>query len=244
MAAAALPGPQYREVLRWIHELLQPPTYIEIGVWKGDSLRIAGDQTTCLGIDPHPLIEERSPRTRVFAMTSDEFFERESLPSLLSGPHFALAFIDGMHVWEQALRDFLHLELYAGAGSVILIHDCIPLDEATSERTRSTGFYTGDVWKLPLCLRENRPDLRIAIVRTAPTGLCLVTNLDPANRVLTSRYQGLVDGYTPLIYADYEASLDRMPPSVPNKREAIATWLEAAGAMPERKRSCNPDPGR
>src|SRR5208283_2381968 len=40
-ASDALPGPDYYTVLRWIHEVLRPANYVEIGVRQGDSLRAA-----------------------------------------------------------------------------------------------------------------------------------------------------------------------------------------------------------
>jgi hypothetical protein len=229
LAAAAFPGPNYYEVLRWIHESLQPATYIEIGVRRGISLRAALDETICLAIDPNPMLDGYHPRlARVFTTTSDEFFRRQDVPSLLNAPHFALAFIDGQHLWEQALRDFTNLERYAGRESVILIHDCLPLDEITSARTQSTAFYSGDVWKLALCLQAHRPDLRIATVRTWPTGLCMVTGLDPASRVLTDGYWEFVRRYTPLDYAGYLAFSEKLPRTLENDRDVIDAWLAEA----------------
>jgi len=231
LAAAALPGPAYYEVLRWIHELLQPANYIEIGVAKGISLQAALEGTLCLGIDPSPRVAGTLPQDiRIFTTTSDDFFGQQELPALLGATHFALAFIDGLHLWEQALRDFINLERYAGPDSVVLIHDCLPLDEITSARTQTTAFYSGDVWKLPLCLQEQRPDLRITTVRTWPTGLCMVTHLDPASRVLTAGYEEFVNRYTPLGYAGYQTSAERLPRTIENDRDAIEAWLAGARA--------------
>jgi len=229
LAATLLPGAGYCEVLRWIHEFLRPASYLEIGIRKGESLRIAREGTLCLGIDPHPMIAaEQSRGMRIFEATSDDFFRQQNLPALLGAPHFALAFIDGLHLWEQALRDFINLERYAGPGSVILIHDCLPLDELTSARTRSTAFHTGDVWKLALCLRQERPDLKMTTVRTNPSGLCIVTHLDPASTFLSDRFEELVGRYTHLGFADYQNSGEKLPVPLVNDRDAIAAWLSEA----------------
>ena len=45
LAASQMPGPDYYSVLRWIHEILRPANYIEIGIRKADSLRLAAPET-------------------------------------------------------------------------------------------------------------------------------------------------------------------------------------------------------
>jgi Methyltransferase domain len=168
-AAARFPGAAYYEVLRWIHEELRPAVYVEIGVLHGESLRLAIPPTVALGIDPEPCanIEWRA-QTTVIPSTSREFFACSDLPPI------DLAFIDGSHLFEEVIADLLDLERYARPESVILMHDTIPLDEETSARTRTTEFYTGDVWKVVPFLRRYRPELDIVTVKTAPTGLTMI----------------------------------------------------------------------
>src|SRR5215831_15245959 len=120
-----LPGPDHLTVLRWIRAALQPPNYVEIGVRWGHSLRASSPGTRCIGIDPHPrLIRRPRPNIRIFPMTSDAFFESYNLAEVLEEPHFSLAFIDGLHLFEQAYTDFMNLERFAGPDSVIVLHDC------------------------------------------------------------------------------------------------------------------------
>jgi predicted O-methyltransferase YrrM len=224
-ARRALPGPHYTTVLEWIHRSLRPETYVEIGVQNGDSLRIAGPDTLCVGIDPEPTITAPlSANTRLFPLTSDGFFATHDLAGVLGCDHFALAFIDGLHAFEQALLDFINLEQFSSPGSVVLLHDCIPLDRVTSDRTRTTDFYSGDVWKLALCLSEQRRDLRIVTIPTGPTGLCVVDGL---NRHATSRqqYDAWVARYVGLDFEDYRMHLFRMPPAIPNTRDAVSSHL-------------------
>jgi len=224
--AARLPGPDYYVVLRWIHEILQPKTYVEIGVREGVSLRQALPDTLCLGVDPAPaLIGDLHPNERIFAMTSDEFFQCNDLSQALDAPSFGLAFIDGLHLWEQALQDFIHLERYAGPESTIVIHDCLPLDDVTSRRVRTTAFYSGDVWKLVVCLKELRPDLRMATVRTSPTGLSIVNRLDRTSGVLESRRDEYMERYACLTYSDFERCAEGMPQTIGNDRDEIGFWL-------------------
>ena len=81
---------------------------------KGMSLRMAVSGTRCIGVDPNPILDRELPDTRIFTLTSDEFFARHDLRDLLGGP-VALAFIDGLHLFEQVLRDFINVERHAGS---------------------------------------------------------------------------------------------------------------------------------
>lgn len=225
-ARRALPGPNYYEVLSWIHEVLKPATYVEIGVHEGDSLQYVGRDTICVGVDPAPDLKYPAPpRTHMFTMTSNEFFARHDLAEVLGCDHFALAFIDGLHLFEQALLDFIHLERFAGDESFIILHDCLPLDSTTSGRTRTTHFYSGDVWKLTLCIRELRPDLWMTIVPTAPTGLCLVSGLDRRSSVLSQQYDECLARYGGLDYDDYRMRARQMPPAIRNVKESLRSYI-------------------
>lgn len=228
MAAARLPGPDYYKHLARLHELLKPKSYVEIGIRLGNSMRLAGRDTLCIGIDPEPaLTGEMPPRLQAFAQTSDDFFARPDVSKIFGDAPFDLAFIDGLHLWEQALKDFINLERFAGPDSLILLHDCIPLDEVTAARERTTDFYSGDVWKLSACLHVERPDLRMAMIPTRHTGLCLVANLDPNSRLLSERFEELFDKWTPRTLADLAAHPDWMPPTIANDFDAVASWIAA-----------------
>jgi hypothetical protein len=225
-ASAALPGPDYYTVLGWIHQVLRPSSYVEIGIRNGDSLLLASPAITCIGIDPAPNVHAPlSPQTQVFPITSDDFFATHDLGELLKSPAFTLAFIDGLHLFEQALLDFIHLERHAAPSSVIMIHDCLPLDQVTSDRVRSTHFYSGDIWKLAMCLKSRRPDLRMQTIATGPSGLCLVSHLDRQSRVLETQYQDCLAEYVPLNFEAYRRHPERMPQTVSNDFEAVRQCL-------------------
>ena len=184
-AARAFPGPDYREVLGWLHEDLHPATYVEIGIHSGCSLAAARPQTLAVGSDPEPRVEAGSPRTgRIFPLASSEFFALHDLGEILGGMAVDFAFIDGCHLFEQVLEDLWNLEGYAAPGGVIAIHDTIPLDAETSARTRTTEFYTGDVWKVLPFLQQYRPELETVTVTTAPTGLTLLRGFTAARRAM------------------------------------------------------------
>jgi hypothetical protein len=189
-----LPGADYMEVLGNLHQMLCPKSYVEIGVQTGASLKLA--QCISIGIDPEPDISHAlGSLTKVYRATSDAFFARHNLIKELMGQTVDLAFIDGLHLFEQALKDFINIEKYSHSRTVICIHDCLPLDKFTSLRDRSTQFWTGDPWKLVLILKEYRPDLTISTIPTYPSGLAIVTNLNPNSKVLLDKYELIKSKY-------------------------------------------------
>jgi hypothetical protein len=137
-------------------------------------------------------------------MTSDEFFAKNDLTKELGGHAFNLAFIDGMHLFEYVLRDFINLERAAGPGSVILAHDCYPINRETAQRERATDLWSGDVWKLVVCLKKYRPDLELRTVDVPPTGLAIIRRLSPASDLLASRLEDLYSEFVPLDYGEIE----------------------------------------
>lgn len=199
-----MPGPDYYDWLQRFHHWLQPSTYVEIGLGHGRSLALAGAETKAIGIDPYQGFWERlnyvSPHVpaTLFPLTSDDFFEKHDLTVVLEADTFDLGFIDGLHLFEQALKDFINLERYSRKDSVILIHDCLPIAPIVAERERCTGFWTGDVWRIIPCLKTFRPDLKIFTIPTKPSGLGVVTNLDATSTALADNYDEIVRYYLSL----------------------------------------------
>lgn len=193
LARVVLTGAHYLDQLRWFHQALRPATYFEIGVFRGMSLCLADPSTLSIGLDPNPRVESSlGPNTRVFAETSDAFFANRDPVSELGGRRIDLAFIDGMHHFEFALRDFMNLERHCTRESVILVHDCYPLDETTAARERVTQFWSGDVWRMITALRRHRPDLEVVTLDAPPTGLGMITRLDPESTVLAAGFDDIV----------------------------------------------------
>ena len=165
----------YFALLEDLHEWLRPRTYAEIGVYTGRSLARVRPGTRIVGIDPKPLIADPAVKdaARIFGLTSDEFFRTHDLQEELGGLPVDLSFIDGLHLFEFALRDFINLERAGTERSVIVLHDTDPPDADMAARESCTPGWTGDVWKLLPCLREQRPDLRITQV-DLPPGITIV----------------------------------------------------------------------
>jgi len=234
LSDALMPGDGYEAHLKRLHAWLKPPGYVEIGVETGATLQLATPPTRAVGIDPLPQIAYPLPdTTQVFALTSDAFFAGHHLPEVLGVPTVGLAFIDGLHVFEQALRDFMHLERFCEPGSVILLHDCLPIDGPSSEPVRRTTFWSGDPWKVTAALRRFRPDLAVCTVPCAPSGLAVITRLDPASALLSDRYDEVVAAFAHRTYDDLQAEgAERVLGIVENDWKALRERLAAAGAGP------------
>lgn len=226
MASVMLPGEHYLSLMRRIHVYLRPRTYVEIGVASGDSLTLVQEGTLALGIDPAPRIASPLlPTTKVFVEKSDEFFSKRNVSAELDNNPVNLVFIDGMHNFEFALRDFINIERYCTPDSTVLVHDCYPLDEATAARDRITSFWSGDIWKLILCLKKYRPDLAIYTIATPPTGLGMVRNLDPRSTVLRDNLQTIYDEFIPLPYSTIAKSKPQSLNIFPN------VWLQVRALL-------------
>jgi hypothetical protein len=229
-------GQPYFQLLDRIHEHLVPRTYVEIGVSTGRSLTLALPGTVSIGVDPAPdLMFPVRRGTRIFHLTSDDFFANHDLSQLFGGLPLDLAFIDGMHHFEFALRDFMNLERSGSPDTTIVIHDCLPIDEVTAARERTTNVWSGDVWRLIVLLRECRPELEVAVIDAAPTGLGLIRGLDPTSTVLSDRYDEIVDRYLAMPFSELDNG------SMAAKLNVIAgDWPTVQSRLPDRPfRSAN-----
>lgn len=201
------------DLLAFMHEQLQPRLYLEIGVDEGASLTRARGRA--IGVDPRPKLALKHPlneHTTVISLSSDAFF-REHAAALLQPPP-DLVFIDGMHLFEFALRDFMNAERHAHPATLIVIDDIYPCHPTQATRRRRSDAWTGDIWKLHQILRERRPDLTLIALNAHTTGLLLIAGLDPDNRVLWDDYEAIVQRHR-----DERAP----PPAVLERHGAIAS---------------------
>ena len=168
------------EFLTQVHKIVAPGIYLEVGVQHGTSLYLASASERAIGIDPMPLTSAQRNQT-IFKMTSDEFFAEAAKgmgtrmePDKYKVPYIDLGFIDGLHHYEQALRDFVNMEEYTHTKSVIIFDDVLPRNQEEAARDMCPGDWTGDVWKVIDILIRHRPELRIVEVDTQPTGTLVV----------------------------------------------------------------------
>ena len=194
-------GIGYLSVLKRMHDVLAPTSYLEIGTNTGDSLTLATCST--IAVDPKFRLGGRDvigkkPLCVFFQETSDKFFQQHDLKRILNGS-IDMAFLDGMHHCEYLLRDFANTERHSCPHSMIALHDCVPVDLAIAGRTFSQSravhrayWWAGDVWRTLLALQKYRPDLSFTVLDAQPTGLVLITNLDPDSKVLIHDYASIV----------------------------------------------------
>lgn len=182
---------QRHQILAAIHERLQPRNYLEVGTRDGASLALS--RARSIAIDPAFAIKhEIHCDVALYRQTSDEFFARPAPMDHFDQGRIDLAFIDGMHLFEFALRDFMNVEQHAAPASVIVFDDVLPRDVPEAARDRVTKFWAGDVYKLIGVLRQHRPDLICLPLDSAPTGLLVVLGADGNSRVLPEAYHRIV----------------------------------------------------
>jgi len=182
----------YLKFLRRLHEVRKPELYFEIGVDKGISMALSNCRS--IGVDPaFAITTPWPPRTRLYKEKSDGFFKQKKRTDRLLKDGIDLAFIDGMHLAEFVVRDFINVEKYCKPGGVIMFDDVLPEQMEMAERDRRFNAWTGDVYKIAPILRQYRPDLEVGVFYTfiGPyrKGLAVVKNLDPKNTVLEKNYK-------------------------------------------------------
>jgi len=209
------------QFLRRLHRVYRPRSYLEIGVNDGRSLALS--RVKSIGIDPaFKVTSELRCDLTLVKTTSDEYFQRDNAVREFPDKLIDLVFIDGMHLFEFALRDFINVERHARWSSVVVFDDMLPRNVDEAARDRHTNAWTGDVYKVADVLRTHRPDLVCAPVDTKPTGLLVVFGADAENGVLRSEYDTLL---TEHVVADPQP----VPASVLNRDRAVdpAMFLQA-----------------
>lgn len=206
------PGVSYSQFVQAVTVLKGAQTYLEVGVHQGATLALV--ECAAIGVDPQLAFDRNpmagKPALHLYQMTSDDFFQSHDPRAILGRP-VDVAFLDGMHLFEFLLRDFINTERACGPGSVILLDDCLPANLEMTERERRpdlrqdremAGWWTGDVWKVLDILRKYRPDLRITPVDVIPTGCIVVSGLDPGSTRLANAYDEIVARYGPVVMDD------------------------------------------
>jgi Methyltransferase domain len=181
------------ELLQGLHEKIRPRTYLEIGIRTGRSMVLS----RCRSIGVDPVFKIDNPihcDVQLIKATSDDFFARDEPLAHFDGVPVDLAFIDGMHLSDFALRDFINIEPFMADTGVVVLDDVMPRNGLEAARDRKTEPWTGDVYKVAEILRRRRPDLVVLLVNTAPTGTAVVIGVDQASTTLKDAY-GEEEGY-------------------------------------------------
>ena len=123
--------PSRTEIIQNIINKKNYEKYLEIGCDKDDNFSKIQAKIK-IGVDPQ--------RGGTLRMTSDEFFKKNN-------GNFDIIFLDGLHTYEQTIKDIQNsLNIISDKG-IILIHDCLPKKIWNQIVPRVYGHWNGDVWK-------------------------------------------------------------------------------------------------
>jgi hypothetical protein len=222
MLADAMPGVNRIRAVQQALAMRSNPVYLEIGVSRGQAFqRISSDVK--FAVDPAFRLTERTRElanakgrvTQYFEVTSDAFFENEA--ALLGQHPVDVALIDGLHTYEQVVRDVENTVRYLKDDGVIFLHDCNPPFELAGRRAESwdefmaqqsgplkIGIWNGDVWKAIVELRSTRPDLVVGVLK-CDQGVGFVRKGTPESTLPYSPEQ-----VAALTYADLKADRTRL----------------------------------
>ena len=222
MLADAMPGVNRIRAVQQALATRSNPVYLEIGVSRGQAFqRISADVK--FAVDPAFRLTERAREladakgrvVQYFETTSDAFFENEK--SLLAQHPVDVALIDGLHTYEQVVRDVENIVRHLKDDGVIFLHDCNPPFELAGRRADSwdefmaqqsgplkIGIWNGDVWKAIVELRSTRPDLLIGVLK-CDQGVGFVRKGSPESTLPYSPEQ-----VAELTYADLKADRTRL----------------------------------
>ena len=138
--------------------------YIEIVVRNGENF-FAIRTKSKIGVDPNYFFSKRfylksfcksfNWNYKMFRKTSNEFFEFDA-NKVYKHKKIDVAFIDGLHRYEQCLHDAINCLRYLSHDGCIIFHDCNPLsmEAASPKLPREAINWNGDVWKAIHHLRK------------------------------------------------------------------------------------------
>ena len=113
--------------------------YLEIGCDKNENFSQINIENK-VGVDPN--------RGGTIRATSDKFFQKNK-------DKFDIIFLDGLHTYEQTIKDINNSINVIHEKGIILIHDCLPKKIWNQIVPRLYGHWNGDVWKAIVHLRTN-----------------------------------------------------------------------------------------
>jgi hypothetical protein len=161
--------------------------YLEIGVQTGFCFfKIKANKK--LAVDPDFIIKTKNKvkayiknlsnfNNKFFELTSDDFFEQKK-DYIKSVGGLDVVFIDGLHLYEQVVKDIKNSLTYLNKGGVILVHDCNPLNENAAVRAYTSSevaamnlpgydyIWNGDVYKAIVELRATRKDIDVMVINS------------------------------------------------------------------------------
>ncbi len=179
------------QVIQYLLDQINGKTYLEIGVEFGKSFCPVIAQRK-FAVDPIPA----NPQVRAhllqhlkasyYQTTSDDFFACKG--HNFHDQKIDVALVDGLHTYDQSMRDIENCLTHLSANGVIVTHDCNPPTESAAASWASLGLpryikldvWNGDVWKAVVHLRSYRDDLNVFVL-DCDYGLGIITRGTPEN---------------------------------------------------------------
>ncbi len=164
------------EAVQRLLDLFERPSYLEIGVNQG--LTFHGVQAhRKVAVDPAFLFDHRAeakrrPEATYHPVESDRYFAT----AIGRDERFDVVFLDGLHTYDQTLRDLLNTLQHVHPDSVIVIDDVMPVDYASSigDPVRMNAFraaagdtglaWMGDVYKVVFFVESFLPQFSFATI--------------------------------------------------------------------------------
>ena len=156
--------------------------YLEIGVFKGETFHNVNMQHRS-AVDPNFLFNisdyESLPNTYFFTQKSDEFFSNmDKIHNEVYNQKifYDIVYIDGLHVFKQALRDFTNSLMHTHEKTIWIFDDTIPCDPWSSLPNQKQCYklrdlagsksraWHGDVFKCVFTIHDFYPDISYATV--------------------------------------------------------------------------------
>lgn len=219
-------------VIQSIIDKIKANNYLEIGVQHGKVLTKIKCENK-VGVDPcfklsnHKKIKNTLgiSKFKAFPITSDEFFQKHAEKILKNG--IDVAFVDGLHNYEQSFKDVENCLKYMNKNGVIIIHDCSPLSAAGAYPVKKSidemlelankgdlpgwnGSWNGDVWKTLVHQRIIKSDLDIFTLNL-DWGLGIITE-GKNNKIKNCTVAELKDADYSFLEKNREELLNLKPP--------------------------------
>jgi len=154
-------------------ELTNCINYLEIGF--GDGIHFAS-----IPIKNKIIISPEchaAPPAIAYSMPSDQAFKSKEF----NHGKFQVAFIDGLHHYQQVIRDINNVLKHLAPNGIMICHDVNPFDIDLEEIDMATTYprpnkaitWLGDSWKTLFHIKYMRPELGYAIITDFPGFLIL-----------------------------------------------------------------------
>jgi hypothetical protein len=186
------------DLIQYIIDKYKLTNYLEIGCDKDQSFAKIVIKNK-VGVDP---VSGGTIRD-----TSDNFFTQNK-------ETFDIIFIDGLHHYEQVIKDVNNSLNILRDNGYILIHDCLPRRISHQAIPRYRGSWNGDVWKAIVELRTKNDlevntceiDFGVGIIKKKFHSNPLKIQIDNFKKLKFSDYYHNNKAYMNII--SYERALD------------------------------------